>query len=149
LPLLARTIVTSQPTADQLATEFGVARARLVVVLPGTDDAPRSQGSGGDECSLIAVATVLPRKGYDILLRALARLSDLQWQLTVVGAIDREPAHVQELVALSEALRIAQRVRFAGVLSDSALEEEWRRADVFALATHWEGYGMAVAEALK
>jgi glycosyltransferase involved in cell wall biosynthesis len=42
-------------------------------------------------------------------------------------------------------LGIADRVAFAG----AALETLWQEADLFALATHWEGYGMAVAEALK
>jgi glycosyltransferase involved in cell wall biosynthesis len=57
--------------------------------------------------------------------------------------------HAQVLVALAEELGIAQRVRFAGAVNDAALEALWREADLFALATHWEGYGMAVAEALK
>ncbi len=40
-------------------------------------------------------------------------------------------------------------MRFAGEVVGDALEALWQRADVFALATHWEGYGMAIAEALK
>ena len=53
------------------------------------------------------------------------------------------------LSALAEELGIARRVRFAGEVVDDALEALWRGADLFALATHWEGYGMAIAEALK
>ena len=52
-------------------------------------------------------------------------------------------------MALAESLGITQRVTFAGELTDIALEAEWRRTDLFALATYFEGYGMAVAEALK
>jgi glycosyltransferase involved in cell wall biosynthesis len=148
-PRLARAIVTSEPTANQLVTEFGVDRARLAVVLPGTEDAPRSEGSDGATCNIIAVATLLPRKGHDLLLRALARLPDLDWRLAIVGAADRDPAYARSLAALAEELGIAQNVHFAGALTDAALETEWRRADIFALATWWEGYGMAVAEALK
>jgi glycosyltransferase involved in cell wall biosynthesis len=39
-------------------------------------------------------------------------------------------------------------VTFAGELGAEALEDLWQRSDVFALATFWEGYGMAAAEAL-
>ena len=53
------------------------------------------------------------------------------------------------LPALAAELGIAARVRFAGEVVDAALEALWQRADIFALATRFEGYGMAVAEALK
>ena len=49
---------------------------------------------------------------------------------------------------VAEQLGVAQRVTFAGEVSDAELEALYAKADVFALATHWEGYGMAAAEAL-
>jgi glycosyltransferase involved in cell wall biosynthesis len=57
--------------------------------------------------------------------------------------------HAATLRNLAEDLKIAQRVEFAGVATGEALEALWRGADVFALATEYEGYGMAIAEALK
>jgi glycosyltransferase involved in cell wall biosynthesis len=148
-PLLRRAIVTSAPTATRLVEAFGVAPGNCVVVTPGTDPAPRSTGSGGASCAILSVGTLVPRKGHDILLRALARLFDLDWRLAIVGDDRRAPAHAAELRALAAELGIAGRVRFAGEADDAALEALWREADLFALATHWEGYGMAVAEALK
>ncbi len=149
LPRLARVIVTSEPTAEHLSAAFGVARARIAVVTPGTDDAPRSAGSGGPGCRILSVGALVPRKGHDLLLGALARLFDLDWHLTIVGTASRDRAHAEFLVAKAAELGIAQHVRFAGEVNDAALEALWRSADLFALVSHCEGYGMAMAEAMK
>ena len=149
LPRLARIVVTSEATGERLAADFGVDQDRIKVVVPGTDDAPRSIGSGGPGCHILSIGTLVPRKGHDVLLRALARLFDLDWQLTIVGSPERDPIYARALEALVEELGITRPVRFAGEVVGDALEALWQRADVFALATHWEGYGMAIAEALK
>ncbi len=148
LPKLSRLIATSRVTAETLAG-MGLERSRIGVVEPGTDPAPRAEGSGGEGCAILSIGAAVPRKGHDLLLRALARLPDLDWHLTIVGSLERDPVHASGLRALADQLGIDRRVSFAGELSDDALEAVWRRTDLFALATWYEGYGMAVAEALK
>jgi glycosyltransferase involved in cell wall biosynthesis len=149
LPCFARIIATSEATAASLVADFAVARERIAVVVPGTDDAPRAAGSGGPGCHVLTVGALVRRKGHDLLLRALARLFDLDWRLTIVGTPTRDPVHARALAALADELGIAAKVAFAGEVDDAALDALWLRADVFALATHWEGYGAAVAEALR
>ncbi|MFC7551553.1 glycosyltransferase family 4 protein [Pseudoroseomonas wenyumeiae] len=146
-PRMARLVATSQLTADRLPLEFSVAAERIGVVEPGTDPAPRSKGSGGPGCAILAVGVLAPRKGHDVLLRALARLTDLEWSLTIAGA-PRDPVHAKTLAALAEELNIVNRVTFAGEVPQEELEQLYARTDLFALATYWEGYGMAAAEAL-
>jgi glycosyltransferase involved in cell wall biosynthesis len=148
-PHFARLIVTSATTAETLLTRFRIPPERVRTVVPGTDDAPRCRGSGGATCEILSIGTLIPRKGHDVLLRALAMSPDLDWRLTIVGSPERDEPHARELIARAAALGIAHRVRFAGELVGDALEVVWRGADVFALATRYEGYGMAIAEALK
>ncbi len=148
LPRLPRIVVTSTITATALEKDFAVDPARLAVVVPGTDPASRSPGSGGPTCHILSIGTLLPRKGHDLLLRALAKLFDLDWHLTIAGE-PRDPVHAGALHALAEELNIARRVTFEGVVTGAPLEALWQRADLFALATQYEGYGMAIAEALK
>ncbi|MBR0648978.1 glycosyltransferase family 4 protein [Roseomonas terrae] len=145
---MARIVCTSSLTARRLPEEFGTDPTRIGVVEPGTEEAPRAAGSGGPGCAILSVGTLVPRKGHDVLLRALARLTDLEWTLTIVGDERRDATHAHGLRALAEELAIQQRVTFAGEVDGAALEALYHRADLFALATKWEGYGMAAAEAM-
>ena len=145
---VARIVTTSPLTARRLVEDFGVDPERVGVVEPGTDPAPRAAGSGGPGVALLSVGALVPRKGHDVLLRALGGLADLDWHLTIAGPEDRDPVHAHGLRALAEELGIAQRVAFAGAVDAAALDALYAGADAFALASHWEGYGMAVAEAL-
>ncbi|MCR0981274.1 glycosyltransferase family 4 protein [Roseomonas populi] len=146
-PRLGRLVTTSHLTAERLAPEFGANPARIGTVEPGTDPAPRARGSDGPGCAILSVGTLVPRKGYDVLLRALGRLTDLEWTLTIAGPV-RDAVHAQGLRGLAEELGITKRITFAGEVEGEALEALYDRADLFASASHWEGYGMAVAEAL-
>ena len=148
LPTLAGCITTSDTTAATLAADFAVAPDRVAAITPGTDPAPRSPGSGTSTCQILSIGTLIPRKGHELLLRALARLFDLDWHLTIAGGAP-DPVHAATLRNLADDLKIAQRVTFAGTVTGDALEALWQKADVFALATEYEGYGMAIAEALK
>ncbi|MFM7422258.1 MAG: glycosyltransferase family 4 protein, partial [Alphaproteobacteria bacterium] len=144
----ARIITTSTLTARDLPEAFGADPARITVIEPGTDPAPRAVGSAGPGCAILSIGLLVPRKGHDVLLRALARLTDLEWSLAIAGDATRDPVHADGLRALAAELGLAQRMRFLGALPDAALDAEYARADLFALATRYEGYGMAAAEAM-
>ena len=94
------------------------------------------------------MASLVPRKGHDMLLRALAEVPRTDWLLTCVGSHYRSPATVQRLCAQIEAEGLEDHVRLVGEVDAATLAEHYDSADVFVLPTRHEGYGMAVAEAL-
>ena len=144
LPQLRRVIATSQSVAERLEGEFGLVGVR--VLTPGLPVLPRSEGSAG-ACALLSVGVLTPRKGHDRLLRAMARLTDLDWSLVIAGDGRRDPVHTAGLFALIDELGLQDRVT---LLPDpAALEPLWRQAGLFVLDTAWEGHPAAIAEALR
>lgn len=143
-----RVIVTSQSTAERLVRDYGVPANRIRVVAPGTDPAPLAIGSGGPEPRLLCVAALTHRKGHDILLRALAELRDRPWHLDCIGSLERSSATTLALRDLTEQLGLSERVSFVGAVDEGRLAGYYERADLFVLATRFEGYGMVLTEAL-
>ena len=140
-------IVTSRATVNAVAA-LDVPGARIAVVEPGTDVAPLARGSQGTEMHLLAVGSVVPRKGYETLIEAVATLADRAWRLTCVGSLDRAPRTSARVLAQSEAAGLSDRVVLAGEMEGAALGALYDSADLFVLPTFYEGYGMVVAEAI-
>ncbi len=147
LAAASRVIVTSPQTRRDLAG-YDVAAARVGVVLPGTEAAPLARGSGGPGVALLCVASLTPRKGHLVLLEALAGLRDLAWRLTCVGSPDRDPPTATAIRAAVRRLGLEDRVRLIGEQPEAGLQPFYAATDLFVLASHHEGYGMALAEAL-
>jgi glycosyltransferase involved in cell wall biosynthesis len=152
-------VVTSQATAAAL-TSYGVPRDCVTVIEPGTDRAPlarsyqpfalspSSSALRPQPVALLCVASLVPRKGHDVLFRALAAMSAHDWRLTCVGSLDHDPSMVERLRAQLRADGLTDRVQLVGEMDAAALAAQYDGADVFVLPTFYEGYGMAVAEAL-
>ena len=142
-------IVTSPPTGDILAADYGVPHERISVALPGVAEAPLAKGSsGGQTVQLLSVGSVIARKGHDLLIEALAPLADLPWHLTIVGDATRDDAAVLALCNVIVKSGLQGRVTLTGALSEEDLARRYDGADVFVLASRYEGYGMVFSEAL-
>lgn len=140
-------IVTSRRTAAALS-DYGVSPDRVTVAEPGTERAPLARGSADDVVRLICVATITPRKGHEILCRALGTLKDASWRLVCVGSTSTDEATTRAVRACGSAAGIAERVALVGEAGAAQTAAYYAQSDVFVLATWYEGYGMAVAEAI-
>lgn len=147
LAQVAGVITTSHHTAGELAA-YDVPADRVYVAEPGVEPAPLATGSGADAPLLLCVASLTPRKGHAVLLEALAKLTHLPWRLHCVGSDVRDPSCAQSLHKLCRELHLAERVCWLGEADGPMLERHYHGADLFVLASHHEGYGMVLTEAL-
>ncbi|MGD1925743.1 MAG: glycosyltransferase family 4 protein [Paracoccaceae bacterium] len=139
-------ITTSHATGEILKSDFGVAGDRLTVAPPGTDPAPRAKADG--PCRIVSVGSLTPRKGHERLIDALAGIKDSPWSLRIIGP-HRDAQTVEKVTALIEAHQLGDRVRLDGALPAAAVIAAYQSADLFALASEYEGFGMAFAEAMS
>lgn len=141
-------VVTSAATARQLTTYYDVPTGRITVVRPGCDRGTPAQRRQDGTVRLLSVGAVVQRKGYDVLVAALATLPDLPWSLAIAGDCTRSPKTAAQLTADIERRGIGERIAVLGAVSPERLSELYAGADLFVLASRFEGYGMAYAEAI-
>jgi glycosyltransferase involved in cell wall biosynthesis len=82
-----------------------------------------------DPVRLLSIGRFRPKKGFDVLLRAVTRLPG-HWTLSVVGYGPSEA----DLRALTASLGLLARVRFTGQLDHLAVRTLYRESDIFVLA---------------
>jgi len=91
---------------------------------------------------------VIPGKGHDVLLDALAPLAGLRWHCDCVGSLERDPAFVERLRRRVLDAGMDGRVHFSGPQSEAELVRSYAAADVLVLPSRAETFGMVVTEAL-
>ncbi len=138
-------IVTSQNTRKILETDYAVPNFKISVALPGTDSSAFAKCEGTPP-RLLTVASLIKRKGHDILVDSLKIIENLQWEARFVGDKDIDSAWAQSLQAKTKSNQLSERITFAGTVDD--LSAEYQNADVFVLPSRFEGYGMVLAEAV-
>jgi glycosyltransferase involved in cell wall biosynthesis len=91
---------------------------------------------------IVTVGRLVPQKGFDTLLRALARLGSADVRLVIVG----DGPERRALEGLAKDLDIPERVDFVGV--DRNPFKYLARCDLFVMSSRWEGFGNTLVEAL-
>ena len=139
-------IVTSAMTGKILVQDFAVPQQKITLACPGTDRSLSFAPCHNETPQILTLATLTKRKAHDLLINALASLAHLQWHARFVGGMAFDPLWAAYLQNLVREKNLQERITFVGNVDD--VSNEFRRADLFVLPSHFEGYGMAFAEAL-
>ena len=163
----ADAVIATTPQQREIlgSGEYAVEPAKIVVIPPGYDDtrffpvSPATKAAvkremGFEGPVVLALGRVAANKGYDLLLRAMPtvfeRVQDARL-LLAVGSTSPTPGEVrqvEELRGLAQSLGIDDRVRFHDYVPDADLADTYRAADVFALSSRYEPFGMTAVEAM-
>jgi glycosyltransferase involved in cell wall biosynthesis len=147
LSVAASVVTTSAWSRRTLLELYSLPGDRVHVAEPGVDPAGLAPGTatGG---SLLCVAAVIPGKGHDVLLAALATMTDVLWECLCVGNLDRDPAFAESLRRRLVDDGLGDRVRFPGPRVGADLDRSYASSDLVVLASRADSYGMVVTEAL-
>jgi glycosyltransferase involved in cell wall biosynthesis len=154
-----RVIAVAEPLA-RFAVSLGVPPARVVVVENGVDAdtfRPSAQTAARQGLGLtlggpviVSVGHLSPRKGFQRVVRVMPKL--LQTHATarfvIVGGPGGEPNNRPALEALVRAIGLEEHVVFAGPQPPARVAQWLNAADVFVLASDYEGCPNVVLEAL-
>jgi D-inositol-3-phosphate glycosyltransferase len=156
-----RLVANTADEARQLVDLYGADAERVVTVAPGVDLEQFRPGEAGssralvgvppDAVLLLFVGRLQPLKAPDVLLRAAARLlersPDLRDRLVVAVLGGPSGSEPDWLPTLAASLGIADRVRFEAPSGADRLRDWYRAADVVAVPSHNESFGLVALEA--
>jgi glycosyltransferase involved in cell wall biosynthesis len=149
LGLAKKILVPSRGTAEDLQRLFGISEDRIVMAFPGILRGSRASGTpAGRPLHIVSAGSLTPRKGFAVLIDALNEIRDLDWRATIAGSPGLSPKTAAEVYERVASHGLESRVSFPGQLAEEALSALYTSGDIFALATYYEGYGMALAEAM-
>jgi len=138
----------SRRTAAAVAS-YGISTERIAVASPGTAKPAHPPGPRRSPVrALLCVANLVPRKGHELLIEALARIRDLDWSLSCVGSLECDPATVRAVRRRIRTFGLGRRITLAGACPPQSVARAYRAADAFVLPSFHEGYGMVYAEAM-
>lgn len=152
-------IADSQRTADDLVERLSVPRERIRVIYLGIDPTftpDRDEAAlaavraryGIERPCVLAVSTIEPRKNYERLIAAFAqatRLPDGPRMLLIAG---RKGWLYEGVFRAVETHGVSDRVTFLNYVPDADLPLLYQAADVLAMPSIYEGFGIPVVEAM-
>lgn len=145
----AATVVVSQDTKRHLEKELDLSDTALRVILNGVPVRPgdRSKvrtelGLADDQLMLLAVGSLVPRKGHAVLIEALSTIGAGKWMLAIAGG----GAEKERLEALAAAKGLSAQIKILGHRED--IPDLLAATDIFVMPSLWEGLPLALLEAM-
>lgn len=152
-------IAISETTAADIVTRYGLARDRITVISPGVDGSFKPVTDRQALATIdahyrlehplaLAIGTVEPRKRYDHLIAAFAQARRRPGGPRMLAIAGRRGWLYESVYQAVEEHRVADAVRFLDYVPENDLSALYSTADVLAMPSAYEGFGIPVIEAM-
>ena len=105
----------------------------------------KSLGLKEDKIYLISVGRLVKRKGYDFLIKSLAKLDNKDIHVLILG----DGPELNNLKELAKENKIQDRVHFTGPVSEEKKFQYLNVSDIYILSSVHEGFGIVIQEAMQ
>jgi glycosyltransferase involved in cell wall biosynthesis len=142
-----RRIVCISPATSEALAHWQPQVGRNLVTIANGIDLTRYANSGNSNRDqkvpiILATGRISVQKNYESALRAIELLKDRQFEFWIAGKDELSG----EMQKLAKELGVEDRVRFLGFQAD--IPSLLNQADIYLLTSRWEGFGLAVVEAM-
>ncbi len=142
-------VVTGNGAKQLLASQYPGVPLSLHKITPGIDANWLKKDKYAKVASkLLVVSSVVPGKGFELLLELLSGLGDLHWHCTIIGELDQDRAYAQAVQRKFEQANLGSKVTFLGSIDHQGVNQAMCEADLLLHCSSFETYCMAIAEAL-
>lgn len=152
-----RLLANSDHERSALIELYGADADRISIACPGVDRScfhPRKQLEVRRRLGLtergrivLAVGRATAIKGFEVLVKAMARVSDPSVTVIFIGE-GSNSGSLDGLRSLTRRLGLHRRIRFIGSVSHQAMPEYFAACDLVAVPSYYESFGMVALEAM-
>jgi mannosylfructose-phosphate synthase len=156
-------IATTIPQVDLLTQQYDVLPRNCSMIPPGIDEnrffpVPSKENDkirtkyDIDPTDVLALGRMAHNKGYDLLIKSLPTLFELVPEARLVAAVGGDSAQdkqgIKKLKKLANELGINDKIKWKSYIEDDDLANVYRSANIFAMPSRYEPFGMVAIEAM-
>ncbi len=156
-------IATTLPQVDLLVQQYDVLPRNCSMVPPGIDEnrffpVPSKENDkirakyDIHPTDVLALGRMAHNKGYDLLIKALPTVFDLCPEARLVAAVGGDSTQdklgIKKLKTLANELGVQDKITWKNYIADEDLANVYRSANIFAMPSRYEPFGMVAIEAM-
>jgi len=156
-------IATTIPQVDLLTQQYDLLPRNCTMIPPGIDEnrfypVPSKENDkirakyDIHPTDILALGRMAHNKGYDLLIKALPTVFELVPEARLVAAVGGDSAQdkqgVKKLKTLANKLGVNDKIKWKNYIADEDLANVYRSANIFAMPSRYEPFGMVAIEAM-
>ncbi len=141
-----KSIITVSNYMKRVINSISYRVVKIVVAYPGVDNRYYSNKRDLNAKNILAIGNVIERKGYSVLIEALADIKS-DWHLNIIGKFSSNDPYYQTLIEKIHQYKLSDNIKFLGNIPEANKMRIMLDSKIFVLPTFYEGFGISLVEA--